>query len=396
MEYFTIPADFKKETIDGYARLNDTYKNSKVLETYGNITVGNMFGGGREYEDIPKININDLKEYIEYSAAKGIDFNYTLNGACFGNREFTEDGVIELKRFLNVLYSAGVRKLTVALPSVIELIKSMDLDFEIKASAFCSINNVNKALTFKNAGVDRIVVEEAINREFEILRDIRESFGETTEVIVNVICYKDCTYRPFHNNQTSHDSINNKSKSISTYYSCKCMLKRMENVGNFFKLSWIRPEDIKYYSNLGIHYFKIQGRDSVLKGDPIRAVEAYFRQSFEGDLYDLLKLFSDQNPYKIGLDNKKLDGYLNPFLNIPNFCKRNCAKCNYCEEFAKKCTDYNQAKETIKLAAEFYTEYDEYKQLIKSVNNMESIDKSNGNMEETLVHAGLDFDFDLV
>ncbi len=46
MKYFSIPADFKKETIDEYLRLNNTYKDCKVLETYGNLSIGNMLESG--------------------------------------------------------------------------------------------------------------------------------------------------------------------------------------------------------------------------------------------------------------------------------------------------------------------------------------------------------------
>jgi len=101
MKYYTVAADFKKETISGYADLNAKYKDSKVIETYGQATIGSVCEGGRVYADIPAISLQDLKEYIEYSNAKGIGFNYSLNGSCMGNKEFTEEGVREIKEFLH-------------------------------------------------------------------------------------------------------------------------------------------------------------------------------------------------------------------------------------------------------------------------------------------------------
>lgn len=47
MKYYSIPADLKKGTIDGYAELNKRYKDSRVFETYGNITDGGLLGSGR-------------------------------------------------------------------------------------------------------------------------------------------------------------------------------------------------------------------------------------------------------------------------------------------------------------------------------------------------------------
>ncbi|HEX3045914.1 MAG TPA: hypothetical protein VHY08_14245, partial [Bacillota bacterium] len=64
MNYFNIAADFKKETIDGYDRLNRTYPDSKIIETYGNITLGNQFTGGRVFDDIPKIDMKAFTDYL--------------------------------------------------------------------------------------------------------------------------------------------------------------------------------------------------------------------------------------------------------------------------------------------------------------------------------------------
>lgn len=368
MKYFNIAADFKKETIDGYCRLNDAYPDSRVIETYGNMTLGNNFEGGRVFADIPKVDLETLAGYVQYSKSKGIDFNYSLNGSCMGNREFTEKGARELRDFLVKLRQAGITRLTVTLPSVMELVKSLKLGFEIKVSIICQITNANKALTYKNTGVDRLVVDESLNRDFEKLRQVRETFGEKTEIIANSMCYKDCTFRMFHYNQTAHDSVNKYGESIITYYNHRCMTKRAETPSNFLKLCWVRPEDLKYYTEIGIQYFKIQGRHTAFKGDPVRAVECYFKQSYQGNLTDLMELFGSPYAFKINLDNEKLEGYIKPFYENPNFCKRYCAKCGYCESFAKKNLEYEKAQEINQLAVKFYNDYDEFTNLLHTIN----------------------------
>ncbi|MFW9880349.1 MAG: hypothetical protein ACFFG0_45330, partial [Candidatus Thorarchaeota archaeon] len=58
MKSFSVPADFKKETIDKYEKLNNSYKDSKVVETYGNITIKNLFESGRSVAELPKVDFS--------------------------------------------------------------------------------------------------------------------------------------------------------------------------------------------------------------------------------------------------------------------------------------------------------------------------------------------------
>lgn len=368
MKYFNIPADFKKSTIDRYVELNQKYDDSKVWETYGQITVNNIFGSGRPVDLLPDIDFNALEEYVTYGKKQGIGFNYTLNATCLGNKEFTEDGLNQIVQFLDRIYEMGIDSLTIAIPSLIELAKNHRYPFQVKASALCEIVNANKAKAYKNLGADRMVVYESMNRSFDRLKNIREVFGDKVELIVNVICHKNCIYRPFHQNQCAHDFVR-REKSVD-YYTHKCMMQRTENLGNLLRLAWIRPEDMKYYTDLGIQYFKLQGRHSVYNGDPVKAVEAYMKESFDGNFMDLLDLFAPTNSFQVYLDNKKLNGFVDPFMKDPAFCKENCSSCGYCDNFVKKCIDVEKAKETFELAGKFYEEYDEYMSRIHNLDRM--------------------------
>jgi len=383
MKYFNIPADFKTETIDRYDELNQQYSDSRVVETYGQITLGNRIGSGRAYDLIPKIDINELGRYIAYSKKKNIGFNYTLNTTCMGNKEFSKDGVREIIEFLDELHEAGVRSLTVTLPSMIEIIRLRNYDFEIKASTVCQIINANKAMSYKKMGVDKIVIDESINRDFEALKHIRNAFGEKVEVITNVICHKNCIYEMFHHNQTSHDAGINSDESSATYYSHRCMMKRCESPENIMKLAWIRPEDLKYYTEIGINYFKLQGRQAVIKGDPVMATKCYFDESYDGNLMELLDMFSPTNSFMVFIDNKKLDGLIKPFYENPGFCKNDCTTCNYCSSFAKKHIGMEKVQEVFNMANDFFGKYDHFINIVKETeketieyNNRPATDKS--------------------
>ncbi len=367
MKYFVMPSDFKKETIDKYLKLNEKYPDSKVIETYGQITIGNKIGSGRAYNLIPQIDLKELSDFINYSAERGIGFNYTLNSTCLSNQEFSDEGAREIVSFLKDLYNAGVRDLTVAMPSLIELIKLNDIDFKIKTSTLCSVDNANKAMSYLKMGVDRIVVKEAINKDFNKLQSIVDVSGDKVEVIVNAICNKYCIYRTFHYNQTSHDCGDSDPKG--GYYSHRCIMKVLESPENILKMCWIRPEDLKYYTSIGIHYFKIQGRQAVKNGDALRTLEVYMQERFDGNLLKLLDMFMPNNSFLPYIDNRKLDGFVDVYYKNRDFCKNECTKCHYCNSYMKKNFDYDAIQAKFKSGYKFYKQYDKFINMSNIIKN---------------------------
>lgn len=366
MRYFTLPSDFKNSTIDRIYELNKSCNHSKVIETYGNITLGNQFGSGRSLSQLPKVDFIKLKEYIKYSISKGIDFDYTFNTSLLNNSEFSEEGILRIKVFLSELYDSGVRNITATLPSLIKIINSMNLDFKIKCSAICSIDTANKALEFKSMGVDRIVVKELVNRDFETLKRIRRAFGERVELIVNTPCHIDCHVRMSHYNQQACDSISETNPVSFNFYEHLCMLRRYGNTGNWLKINFIRPEDLKYYEKIGINFFKIQGRQTFIKGgDVVKVAECYFKEDFDGDLVDLINCFSGLNNFKVTIPNKSLDGFLKPFYEKENFCTHDCSSCDYCDVFLENIVDINLVKNVCEMATQFYQDFDQFEKLLQ-------------------------------
>lgn len=382
MNYYSVAADFNKTTIDRYCELNNQYSDSKIIETYGSITIDNAFESGRVTKQLPKIDFLDLKRYIEYSKSKGIDFNYTFNATYMNKREFSDKGIEDIMKFLQQLYEIGVRSLTVALPSLIEIVKASGYDFKIKASTLCQIINANKADFYKKLGLDRIVIDESINRDFKAIREITRVFGDKVEMIVNPICLTDCTYRMFHYNQISGDSTTECNETATNYFEHRCVLQRHGDIANMLKIAFVRPEDIKLYAESGIRYFKLQGRNLVTKGDPVKTVQMYFEQRFDGDVMDLIYMFNPLNNFKIYLDNAKLDGFIDPFYKKDNFCSKDCHSCSYCKEFSKKVIDYEKAEEVIKLSKVFYEDYDKFNTILNSKK-----ERKNTNIED------ISFDF---
>ncbi len=388
MKHFCMPADFKKETIDAYDKLNQKYPDAGLMETYGNITVGDNFGSGRVLKQLPRVDFLGLKEYVEYSRQKGINFSYTLNIPYWQNREFTEEGALKVKRFLRDLYEIGIEDLTVSMPSFLEMVKLSGYDFKVKASAICHITNANKALAYKKMGVERIVVDESVHRDFGTLKEIVKVFGEKVEIIVNTMCHRNCVYRQFHYNETGGDSAGVCNEVGVNFFEHKCLLQRYDTISGLLKLGWVRPEDLKYYYDTGITYFKLQGRQHVAKGGHLKALEAYMKEDHHGNLMDLLDMYNPRYSFQVYIDNKKLDGFLETYVNNLHFCRNNCTKCNYCDTYARKAIDYKKTAEIVAYAKQFYHEHDQFKKLVDSVDLEIPVD-----IGKEDVDSAIDFDF---
>jgi collagenase-like PrtC family protease len=345
MRTFSVPADFKTATIDGYRELNQRYDNAKVTETYGQATVGVLAGSGRAAGYLPVINLRALEAYVRYSAAAGLGFCYTFNASCLGNVEFTEGGMRRINKFLVRLWNIGIADITVALPQLVPLVRNSGCNFRIKASTIGQINCASKAAFYKKLGFHRIVIDEDITRDFRKIRQIRETFGDGVEMIVNSGCVKNCPYKMFHYNHESHASA---PQDIREFYHYSCNRYSASDWMNPIKLNWVRPEDLGFYESVGVHDFKIQGRHAVYSGAPVRAVETYMKGQYSGDLYELLTLFSAaRSSAKSRIDNAALAGFLNRFYEDPNHCTGDCQKCGYCERFAQASIGEERSREML-------------------------------------------------
>lgn len=335
MKKYSIPADFNVNDIARLHELNNNGLGSAVTETYGQVTV-NGNNSGRSLDVLPPIGLNQLEKYVKQLTEHDIDFNYTLNSSCLSNDEFTLEFMYDTRELIKNLWDIGVKKITIALPAVIELVKSIQPDMEIKASAICEINTPYKALFYKKLGADRVVVDPDITRRFGILRSICQAFGAGVEIIATNACRCDCPYKMFHYNFTAHKSLDSNDKHILDYYDNRCFLQHAEENTVSLKLNWIRPEDIHYYDDIGISSFKIDGRQHILQGDYIKTLLYYFEEKFDGNLFELIHFFDgNQAPLRY-LENRNLDGFIEPFFNGDKFCNGICDTCQHCVSFLKR------------------------------------------------------------
>jgi len=346
--------------------LLERLKGTSVESLYGQMW-GDPLGGGRMAMFIPKVGKKEVTSFISEARKKGFSFNYLINATCFDNLEFTKKGYQKIMKHLEWISTTGTDMVTVTLPFLLEMVRKDFPHLKVCVSSFARIQNVHLAKYWEEMGADKIILPEAISRDFQILRLIRESVDCELELIANHCCLFQCPLDLHHRNMVSHGSQEDHPCGGFAPDYCKLACQRLKifRPAELIKARWIRPEDVPDYEAIGIDCLKLverfRGTESL-----IQIVNAYEKKSYPGNLVKLLTLpqqgaFLTPNleaiqrtdliepekmeevmavlrepfPEKVTIDNSKLNGFLDYFKKIDCF-HMDCDRCGYCERIASQ------------------------------------------------------------
>jgi collagenase-like PrtC family protease len=267
-----------------------------VGEVYGKFP-SDFAGGGRpSYMGTP-LGRKDLRQYVELLRRHGIDFNYLLNSACMGNREWTARFQRKLMRLLETLGEMGVTWLTVSTPYLLEAIKARFPNFRIKVGLYALVDTPRRAKFWEDLGADSINLEcRTINRNFPLLAAIRSAVRCDLQLIANHVCLPNCPVLAYHQNGIAHSSDGSGTLFIDDCF-LRCSRMRLEDPSLFIKAGWIRPEDVARYEAMGYESFKILER-GIPSEELLKRAEAYNRRRFEGNLAELLLPYGFRRPVR--------------------------------------------------------------------------------------------------
>jgi len=362
--------------------LLEALKDYPVNDIYGAVE-GNVIGGGRPAWSLPAVTKKQVGKYIEKTHSLGIKFTYLLNAPCLSNIEYNRDSHQRIIKYLKWVNDIGVDYVTVTIPYLMEIIKNQFPKLKIMVSTIAQINSVQAVKFFEALGIDEINVDSMINRDFPLLKKIKEATKCNIQLVLNEICLYKCPFRQYHFNLSAHASqtLHPLKGFYLDYCLIKCALLRFSDFQEILKSRWIRPEDLKEYEEIGVDSFKISGRDHSTKWI-LNVVKAYANRKYNGNLIDLLgcietsslksksllsiknyknifsyilklplKLYKDFYDWKliskeiqsyIYIDNNKLNGFIDFFKN--NNCVLSCGECNYCEKWAKVAINAGQVQ----------------------------------------------------
>ncbi len=343
----------------------DAVQGTSVDALFGKLPF-DVVGGARPGFVLPQVNRNDIERYIQACHERGLEFSYLLNAPCLGNLQYSKRGYGQLVDLLEWIDESGADSVTVGIPYLVDLVRKRFPRLKIKISTTARVNTVRKALQYEAMGVEEIIVDEHINREFKTLEAIRKAVRCNLELIVNNICLWQCPYNYEHVNHDGHASRDGENEYCYLQYpGYLCLYRKLTEPVELLKSPWIRPEDIPHYEDMGYDHFKITER---FKRTPLllEHVTAYERRRHDGNLLDLFtlprkgaftpvhlqyfikpehvnimkvselrKVFDLEVRELIHLDNSKLDGFIEHFKK--NDCNQTpCSGCGYCETVFKR------------------------------------------------------------
>jgi collagenase-like PrtC family protease len=321
-----------------------------------------IVGGARPGFVLPQIKRRDVEAYIRACHDRALEFSYLLNAPCLGNLQYSKKGYGQLIELLEWIDRSGADAVTVGIPYLIDLVRKRFPRLKIKVSTTARVNTVRKALQYEDMGVEEIIIDEHINREFKTLEAIRKAVKCHLELIVNNICLWQCPYNYEHVNHDGHASREGEEEQYCylQYPGYLCLYRKLMDPVELLKSPWIRPEDIRHYEAVGYEHFKITER---FKRTPLllENVRVYENRRYDGNLLDLFtlprkgaftpihldyfiqpkhvnimkvseleKVFDLEVRELVQLDNKKLEGFIEHFKN-EDCNKASCSQCNYCE-----------------------------------------------------------------
>ena len=333
MPYFTVPADYSTDTLLTFSKSNCDIP---IREVYGTLKFAH-FGNGRHDNVLPDCAREDFADYVCAAAERGIDFNYLLNASCMSGEELTADGQRRLEHWLEYLSECGVRRVTVALPPLVDFILRRHPSFRVYVSVIAGIDSVTRLRRFLgDRQVAGIYLHESLHRDLPAIEAVcRECRARDIEVgmIVNTLCDADCPWRHFHYDLVAH-AMPGERLPYLWYYGTECKIRRLFDPKQVLRLPWVRPDDIPRYLEAGVTRFKLGGRDLIKFGaDFARSVIEYNPRPFKGNLFDLFLCYAQVE--RRGLYHLDNESSLSQFLDVVFSGKLHCRDCDDCG----KCSD---------------------------------------------------------
>lgn len=362
---FKVGCNFDSELIDRAAELNEKYAGKAVIKEWFGSDAAHADVAARPAWRLQDISMDDLAKFVQRSRDKGILFNYTMNSISpYNGKAEMVAHKKEIQDLVKQLENIGVYRITFANPMLAMFIREVS-NIELEASCILHIDAVTQMkYLHETLGVNKFCNSILKNRSKTFLTNAAKycnDNGLILELLANEFCYNNgkspdgtnyaapCIYRD--SCYVCHATCKTKEDSMcyNNYPMQFCMGSRNGNEEGWLRSRWIRPEDLHYYNDIGINYFKVSGRTGTTEAI-VENMNYYMSGSYEGNLLGLWKplqsIFNGKTEKEVNgqlidfIDNKKLNGFLDHWFKPEGGFECNdqlCGTtCDYCHDFYQK------------------------------------------------------------
>ena len=320
---------------------------TSYLDEMADLPIAHLYGasardsGLRANNELPAAPDDALAAFVAAARARGLDFFYCLNVSCLGNREFTAEGQRWIVERLGFIVDAGCRGVVLSNPYLVAFAKKRFPALEVAVSSANGIDSPDKVAYCAADGADLIYLPEYVNRDFPLLRQMAKRTRARLVPLSNTGCMIHCPIRAYHSMVTSHASASLELGAYVDYPLLWCTHEKLEDPAQMVKSPLIRPEDLERYEALGIHDFKLAGREMDREWNE-RVIRAYAVRRWDGDLNDLILGYDQMEPYgrmSVRIPNRALDGFMD-YFEKKHDCRAGCRDCRYCDDWAAKAVQF--------------------------------------------------------
>jgi len=331
----TIPCHWNREVIDQILSQETTNK-ARIVEVYGVLAEGGPVGHGRSSESVVRVTREDAVGFRGFLHDKNLAFNYLLNAP------FRFDGGDDQRQALDdylswILGDLKPDSITITSHELMQYVRQVDADIPIRISTIAAIKNVTDLEKYLDVVPNRIVPHHDVGKDWKSLREL-VMFGKThgidVELMATESCLLHCSRRQGHYEYLAH------GKKDAPFHTT-CNAEKLTHPREFLLAGGvIRPEDLSFYEEMGVEYFKISGRSKPAEW-LVEVAQAYQKREYDGNLVRLLGIDPSMKAEDwIYIRNKSLDGFLGSFPQNGDYE----AQKAYCDDWIARLHDNGSFK----------------------------------------------------
>lgn len=318
----TIPCHWNETTLEEIVK-NNNNATTPVVEIYGALANGSPIGHGRSPDSVVSIDKDKARDFKQKCNQNGVSFTYLLNAPFSGiNDSESKKKVDEYLDWIVEDFQADA--LTISSHELMIHVRNRYPEVPIHISTIAGIRSLNELKPFLDINPNRVVPHHDLGKRVKNLEELI-SFGDKNGIDVEVLttesCLFDCPNRRGHYEYLAKGNKDNP-------FHLTCNSKKITNPEQLLMAGGlIRPEDVQYYSDLGVSFFKISGRSKTADWLP-EVAKAYQENNYRGNLIRLLGIDPTLEAEKwMFLDNKSLDGFIREFPQgsreeMENYCQK--------------------------------------------------------------------------